>query len=54
MSTVEKLGMAVIGVGMLEVAVSNRSSTAKVLSAATRFTTGTLSTAMGTSSGAVS
>lgn len=53
MSTVQKIGMGVIGIGMLEVLVSSKSRTASVFSAASRFSTGVLSTAMGNSSGAV-
>ncbi len=53
MSVAEKIGTAIVGVGLVEVLVSNRSNTAKVFSAASRFFTGSLSTAMGTSSGAV-
>lgn len=54
MSTAQKLGMGVITVALVATLVLPGRQTPSVLNAATSFTTGTLSTAMGTSSGAQS
>lgn len=54
MPTAQKLGMAVIGVALVTTLILPGRLTVPVLQAGTQFTTGTLSTAMGTSSGAKS
>lgn len=51
MPTAQKLGMAVITVALVATLVLPGRQTPAVLNAFTGFTTGTLSTAMGTSSG---
>jgi hypothetical protein len=53
MSTVQKLGMGIIGVALVATLVLPGRQTPAVLNAFGQFTTGTLSTAMGTSQGAV-
>jgi hypothetical protein len=50
-STAQKLGMGVITVALVATLVLPGRITPQVLNSATAFTTGTLSTAMGTSSG---
>ena len=48
MSTVQKLGMGIIGVALVATLVLPGRQTVPVLNAVTGFTTGTLGTAMGT------
>jgi len=50
--TAQKLGMAVIAVALVTTLILPGRQTAPVLNAFGQFTTGTLSTAMGTSAGA--
>lgn len=53
MGTAQKIALAVIGLAWGATLLSTKNATVPVLGAATRLTTGTLSTAMGTSSGAI-
>jgi hypothetical protein len=53
MGTIQKIALAVVGVAMVATLVSTKNSTVPVLGAASKLSTGVLSTAMGTSSGAV-
>jgi hypothetical protein len=54
MPTLQKVAMAIVGVALVTTLVYPGHQTAAVLGPATRLVTGTLSTAEGTSAGAVS
>lgn len=51
MPTIQKLGMAVAGIALVTTLILPDRQTGPVLNAFEGFTTGTLSTAMGTTSG---
>lgn len=53
MTTIQKIFAGFTAIALAEVAFSNKSNTAGVLNAGSRFTTGVFSTVMGNSSGAV-
>lgn len=53
MSTVQKFAMGIIGIAFVTTLVLNGRQTVPVLGGLSKLTTGNVSTAMGTSSGAV-
>lgn len=53
MGTVQKVAMAIVGLAFAATLFSTKNATVPVIGAFSKLTTGTLSTAMGTSTGAI-
>lgn len=53
MGTVQKIALSIVTLAVFATAVSTKNATVPVLGAASKFSTGVLSTAMGSSSGAI-